>query len=83
MSLTRVVTTNSGSSFVYQDKSDLILKGICVDLWKQTAADLNLTYEMEIATNWEKMMTVFRKGKTDVIVERMDDITLRIGNITK
>ena len=83
MSLTRVITRNSENTYIYRDKSDLILKGVCVDLWNQTAKDLNLTYEMEIATGWEEMITIFGSGEVDVIVNRMNDIQLRSRNITK
>ena len=83
MSLTRVITVNSENTYTYQDKSDLTLKGICIDLWNQTAKDLNLTYKIEIATSWEEMITIFGSGEADVIINRMDDNQLKSRNITK
>ena len=70
--MARVVTSNGNDKFLHKDPTDFTMKGICIDLWERTSRELNISYTMEVAEDWEKMTTVFVNNQADIIVERMD-----------
>ena len=79
----RVVTTVTKTNFVFQTTPGSVLSGICVDLWNETAKELNLTYSVDIVHRWKDMFNHFNLNKSDVIMERMNDGQMRLHNISK
>ena len=82
--LTRVVTVIVRNKFVYrEDENSGPLKGICVDLWKQIAEDLKITYAVEEADFWTVQLKKFKEDKADVIMQRINEEDMLAGNITE
>ena len=79
----RLVSTVTYGDYVFEHKDTSVLAGICVDLWKEIALDLNLTYTFELVDSWWEMHPHFKANKSDVIMERMDDAQMDLFNITK
>ena len=80
-SVTRVVTCLSDNWFVYREDNESGLKGIGIDLWRKTAKDLNLTYQIQVQEWWE-MMDTFNNGQADIIVQTMNDDQMAISDST-
>ena len=83
MEAARIVTTITKTKFVFQHPKTSTLAGICVDLWRKIASELNLTYTVDIVDSWWQMHPHFAQNKSDVIMERMDDGQMELFNITK
>ena len=82
-SITRVLTAvsaSSGDNYVYKEGG--ILRGFCIDLWKQIAEDLNIDHTLE-AVSWSKMLRGFRNKRADIIVQRIDDNRMGRANISR
>ena len=71
--VTRVVTLNANDRFIYRDKTDLTLTGICIDLWKRTSIDLNIDNSVTETSSWEELLGHFENKTADVVVERMTE----------
>ena len=69
----RIITTITDDAFVNDNQGNSALTGICIDLWRKTAKDLNLAYEIEIAGSWAEMVQAFKQNRADVIIQTMDD----------
>ena len=81
--MVRVVTVDVRNKFVYRDDENSALKGICIDLWRRIAKDLNLTYVVEEVDSWSAMMNKFKEGEADVIMQRINDGDMLADNITE
>ena len=82
-SITRVLTAvsaSSGDNYVYKEGG--ILRGFCIDLWKEIAKDLNISYSLK-AVSWGKMLRAFRNESADIIVQRIDDNRMGRANISR
>ena len=79
--ITRVVTCVSNNSYVSRDDGQSKLKGIAIDLWRRTAQDLNLTYQIQVQEWWE-MMRTFNDGHADVILQTMNHDQMAFANST-
>ena len=79
----RVVTSVTRNHFVFQRDPDPVLKGICMDLWRKTATELNLTFSVQIVEPFTAMHDIFRQKKADIIVQRIEDDQLLSRNITE
>ena len=79
----RVVTLLSRNNYVFRNRIDASLSGICVDLWKRTARDLRLPYSVEVVNSWVEMYASFRDNKSDLILQRMDEGHMIAWNITE
>ena len=80
-SVTRVLTCVSDSLFVYREDEESELKGIAIDLWRRTAKDLNLTYQIQVQEWWD-MMRTFNGGQADIIVQTMNDDQMAVSDST-
>ena len=45
-----------------------VLEGICFDIWRRTAHDLNITYTINYAISWNHMISYLREDRVDIIV---------------
>ena len=79
----RLVTTTTFGKFVFYHPNSSVLSGICWDLWREIASDLNLTQTVDVVNSWWEMHPHFAENKSDVIMERMDDNQMELFNITK
>ena len=71
----RVVTTITNDIYVRdasQDSGSLQLAGLCVDLWRKTAKDLNVTFDMRVTGTWKEMVESLKANDTDVLMQRVD-----------
>ena len=59
------------------------MEGICVDLWRQVAEELNLSYIMKEARDWPEMLKTFKSDQADVILQRMDDGMMTTNGISE
>ena len=74
----RVVTTITNDIYVRdvgQESGDVQLTGLCVDLWRKTAKDLNITFDMKAKGTWREMME--SANVSDVLVQRIDTDSMR------
>ena len=74
----RVVTTITNDIYVRdvgQESGDVPLTGLCVDLWRKTAKDLNITFDMKATGTWQEMME--SANVSDVLVQRIDADSMR------
>ena len=67
----RVVTFASEDSCVMNDGPGRV-NGWCVDIWDQIMRDLNLTYSLDILTNYPKGLNLIQKGDADVFLQQRD-----------
>ena len=44
------------------------LEGICMDIWRRTAYDLNITYTINYAKSWNETISYLREDRVDIIV---------------
>ena len=66
--MARIVTFISKDTCVRNISN--VLKGICIDTWKRTALDLNISYTLEIVEEWFDMFTYLKEDRADVIVQK-------------
>ena len=45
-----------------------VLVGDCIDIWRRTAHDLNITYSINLAKSWNEMISFLREDRVDIIV---------------
>ena len=65
-----IVTVDTSDDYVHSRFG--VLEGICMDIWRRIANDLDLSYSLTIADNWVQMFNIFRNGSADVIVQTID-----------
>ena len=72
--MAQVVTFDSADICVQARNGDSNhLEGICVDIWRRLAEDLNINYTMITKSNWTQMMDHAKNEKSDVIIHAMND----------
>ena len=64
----RVVTYNTNSSCIHLNSYGE-LDGICIQLWRRTAMDLNMTYKVSILDSWTDMINHFQENNSDIVVQ--------------
>ena len=69
----RVVTFVGQDDYVRRDPASLALAGVCVELWDQAMQDLNLTYQLNVASTVESVFELFNQNGTDVILQRVKE----------
>ena len=80
--LTRVVTAVTKDRFVFFDPNCNQLSGIAMELWRQTAHDLNLTSSLEVR-NWTEMIAGLAENRWDVVAQRLDDDQMNAAGLNK
>ena len=70
--MARAVTVQ-GKKQVFRDPTGSGWTGVCIDLWNQTASNLNLTYSLTVLDNYWEMMEHFAANKSDVVIERVNE----------
>ena len=76
----RVVTTITNDIYVRdvgQESGDGQLTGLCVDLWRKTAKDLNITFDMKVTGTWKEMVESLTANVSDVLMQRIDADSMR------
>ena len=81
--MVRVVSYDSMNDFVFRSGIGSGLAGICVDLWDETARQLNLTYSLEMVERWPDMFENFNQNRSDIIMQRIDEFQLKYFNATE
>ena len=74
----RVMTTITNDIYVNdvgQKSGRLQLTGLCVDLWRKTAKDLNVTFDMNVTRTWQEMVESL--NVSDVLMQRIDVDSMR------
>ena len=68
----RVIALYSDDMYVSSDPVTKKLSGILVELWNQTATDLNLTYEITLKHEWWKTFGELNESHADVLLQVAD-----------
>ena len=64
----RVATHNTNTSCIHLNSFGE-LDGICMQLWRRTAMDLNMTYKVSILDSWDDMIHHFQANNSDIVVQ--------------
>lgn len=72
--LVRVAVFSSGDDCIYRDNQ--FVKGICWDLWVETAKDLNVSFKEQEYPEYPFLFHAVKNGSADVIVQRVSQTTM-------
>ena len=81
--ISRVVTFAGENHFLFKDEHSENVRGICWDLWKRTANELNISYSLTLVEHWFEMFKTFEENKADIIIQRIDDEQMEDQNISE
>ena len=71
--MVRVCTFIANNYYVSRNQ-DLSLKGICIDLWKKSSGDLNMTimtYTLKISERWTELFHWVSNNDIDIAAHRI------------
>ena len=68
----RAVTSNGNDQFAMKDKATGKWSGICFDLWRKVASDLNIDYNLTQVDSWFDTFKMIENDEADVIVQLAD-----------
>ena len=79
----RAMTVVTYDDFVDIDEIDSSLKGICVSIWRRMAADLGLVESLDTTSKWPNLIPKLESNEMDIIVERISEPYMVLGNFTR
>ena len=79
--ITRAVTEESGDNCVSVENGEP--SGICINLWKQIARELNIKYEIKAFVNPDQSLAVFKNKSVDIVIKKLDDIQMDKKDISE